>query len=139
MKKLKTLILAAFTTLSVSLVAPLGSQSVQAATWHKGTPKALRGTWQRTEHVSGKYGFSFKSGIRFQKSHSTTLSLGDPFVMNHLKYKKVGKTAFVLSGIEYLYSKTYRHIKVIKHKNKIKWRCTAPKSYSYHYSKWLYK
>ncbi|WP_214464599.1 hypothetical protein [Levilactobacillus brevis] len=55
MKKYKTLILAAFTSLSVSLVAPMGDQSVQAATWHKGTPVKVRGWW-RTKMKKVKLG-----------------------------------------------------------------------------------
>ncbi|OOV23995.1 hypothetical protein LG101_11515 [Levilactobacillus brevis] len=56
MNKLRTSILIATATVSLSLFAPTLNQPAQAATWHKGMPKALRGKWSHSVKSPKVYG-----------------------------------------------------------------------------------
>lgn len=139
MNKTKTRILLGM--LGLSLLVPIVAISpADASSWHTGTPKVLRGNWYRTKHAgTGSNRFSFKTGVKLSKTNFSAYGLGDPFVMNHLKYKKLSKKSYVISGIEYLYSKDARHVKITKSGHKLKWRTTYPAAYKYSYSQWFTK
>lgn len=108
----------------------LNAAVAHAATWHNGTPKNVHGTWQRTAHAGlGSNRFSYKEGIHFSPTALDSFGLGDGLVMNHLKYRKVGHSTYILRGREYRYSKKIYQIKVIKSGKKLKWQIVSPKAY----------
>lgn len=72
---MKTRILTATATLALGLEIGLAyTPSTHAATWHRGTPKALRGNWRDSTH---KVWFHIrKSEIDMYKSYTPVESLG---------------------------------------------------------------
>lgn len=72
----------------------LGYTSAQAASWHKGAPKIIRGTWGDKAFLKGKMGSTL---IVTKKSLS--LNDADPH-LTHLKYKKVGTRRYKFKGYE---------------------------------------
>jgi len=97
MTNLKLPIIATTALFGLTLVAPV-TTTAQAATWHRGTPKALRGKW-RIEGVS--------TGIlhlRLTKSHVYFYSMGPLYYLKNVKYKKVGSHAYKVRGYEYTHN-----------------------------------
>ncbi|WP_125547789.1 hypothetical protein [Levilactobacillus lindianensis] len=88
--KIVVLMMVSFVAVSVSTI------SAHASSWHKGTPKELRGTYQmkRTSDVQG-FGAVFKI-----KKNSFVLSLSDwPLMINtKLKYKKLSAHTYRVVG-----------------------------------------
>ncbi|HBF73743.1 MAG TPA: hypothetical protein DDW71_00585 [Lactobacillus sp.] len=84
--------------LSAGLIAGIGATSTtaNAASWHKGTPKALRGNYQEREHgdfdvfyqgwkITKNNLYSFNSDYSNGKHAEVMLT------WSHAKYKKIGK------------------------------------------------
>ncbi|MGF2384680.1 hypothetical protein [Lentilactobacillus otakiensis] len=82
------------------------SNNVSAATWHKGTPKALRGTWKRgSDNLNNKWMIYqiYKSSYIFGWMGMPAIkATGIKYrVLGHLKYELVGhghKNGFYLGG-----------------------------------------
>lgn len=124
-------------TTGVAALLLLGGRpaTAHATTWHAGVPSALRGIWQRTAYAgTGKNRFSFKTGIYLTRRHFTAFGLGDPFVLNHLKYHKVRHNVYAVKGVEYLYSHKVNHIQLVKTGHRLKYKITLPKAYRSGYS-----
>ncbi|MTV82556.1 hypothetical protein [Secundilactobacillus folii] len=88
--------------------------SAQAATWHQGMPKALRGVWH-TKKIKFFGGVRFT--IRIGKNYSHA-AVTDPDVLNHTRYRYLGHHDYKVNGYEPIYSKkrTNRYFKwVSKH------------------------
>lgn len=114
-----------------SIIAP---STASAAKWHTGTPKTIRGKWKKAKWFgTGKSRFKFYEIATIGKSTFIAQELGDPYSVNHIKYKKIGKHSYLLSGKEWVYSKKTNHVLVVATKHKLKWRTTYPynnKNYS---------
>ncbi len=82
--------------LGLSTTTALGATTAQAASWHAGTPKVLRGKW-RVKHVSTK-----TTRLKITKSHVYLYSAG-PFNLKKVKYKKTGARTYKVRGYEYSY------------------------------------
>ncbi|MCI1554363.1 MAG: hypothetical protein LKH74_10625 [Levilactobacillus sp.] len=122
----------AMTAMLVLLVGGAVPTTASAATWHKGTPKALRGNWKRSYNDRGS-----KVTIHFRiKSKSMDISRPGWAVesWSNLKYRKVGAGTYKIKG-------TYRnggmlaqknsHMKVKKSHSKVTYKNSWSKSYSY--------
>lgn len=138
MKRIQTRLFLAVVTLG--LITPGLTISSHAATWHQGTPKGLRGNWTRKAHAGlGKNRFAYTEGTRITKTHFSGYGLGDPFSLNHLKYRKLGHHSYALKGKEYIYSHKTNQIKVVRSGQRLKWRITHPKAFQNSYSSWFLK
>jgi len=94
MKKLGQMMVVALTTVMIGGVA---SSTANAATWHSGTPKALRGNWQRQYRDQGtKIVMHFK--VSAKTIHLSRVKSAETSWTN-LKYQKVGKNTYKLKGI----------------------------------------
>lgn len=97
MKKIKFTNLVAAMLLTVSPIVTLGTSNsqantVQAATWHKGTPKAIRGKY-KTHH----YGADLMSTFTIKKSSIRAWEAGmSPIYGSKVKYKRLGKNKYML-------------------------------------------
>ena len=108
------------------------STTASAATWHKGTPKALRGNWKRSYNDRGS-----KVTIHF-RIKSKSMSISRPGwaaeSWSNLKYQKVGAGTYKIKG-------TYRnggmlteknsHLKLVKKSGKVTYKNSWSSSYSY--------
>jgi len=91
-KALKAVLIAA-----VALtVGGAGSVTANAATWHKGTPKALRGKYQK-HRTSSAEGFGESITITPKKITISVSNLSGQYV-SRLKYKKIGSHLYRLKG-----------------------------------------
>lgn len=95
MNKLRSFVVLVTLVLGLSVLSPV-TQTAQAASWHKGTPKALRGKW-RVKHVS-----TSTEHLHITKSHVYLYSSG-PFNLKNVKYKKIGSHTYKVRGYEYTY------------------------------------
>ncbi|AYM01487.1 hypothetical protein [Levilactobacillus yiduensis] len=123
---------AAVTAMTVFLVGGTVSTTASAATWHKGTPKALRGNWKRSYNDRGS-----KVTIHF-RIKSKSMNIGRPGwaaeSWSSLKYQKVGAGTYKIKG-------TYRnggtltkknsHMKLVKKSGKVTYKNSWSSSYSY--------
>ncbi|AQW20749.1 hypothetical protein PL11_001870 [Lentilactobacillus curieae] len=76
------------------------SANTEAATWHQGTPKALRGTWKtKPNRFFGNVVFT----IRIGKNYSHAMG-SDPDFLNKVKYQYLGHHYYKIRGIETVYS-----------------------------------
>lgn len=85
--------------------------TTQASSWHKGTPKVIRGSWVykgNTAHVHAKIGKNFYHFESFAPIH-----------MNNVSYKKIGKYTYKIRGYEPLYAKKniVNYFKVVSKKH----------------------
>lgn len=118
MKNLTVIGLATATILGLTITAP--TQTAQAAVWHHGTPKALRGKW-RGKHVSPSV-----ERLHITKSHVYLYSAG-PFNLKNVKYQKTGKHAYKVRGYEYTYLNANSTIKMrTKGKHAIQYKGSYP-------------
>ena len=101
----KSLVMAAV-SLSIGLPLALNAPATaHAAKWHQGTPKVLRGTWERRVTVGkGKSQFKATDGVKITKKGLNAYYVGDPFVLGKIKYQKASKHIYVLKGIEMINS-----------------------------------
>lgn len=68
------------------------SSHVEAATWHKGTPKVIRGKY-KTHH----YGADLMSTFTIKKSSIKAWEAGmSPIYGSKVKYKRLGKNKYML-------------------------------------------
>ncbi|RRK09293.1 hypothetical protein D1831_13490 [Lactiplantibacillus garii] len=111
MKKFTASLLTIAATLSLSTAVTMTDTTAQAATWHKGTPKVIRGKW-RVKHVSTKV-----AHLKVTKSRVYLYSAGK-FYLKNVKYKKVSAKTYKVRGYEYTYlhSKNTVSFKVKGHK-----------------------
>ena len=94
------------TQLIVTAIASLGflgavTTSTQAATWHKGTPTALRGHWKDKTINIGKYfgmkKFDSYESVRVRKSSvNAYLTQSAGWHITDTKWKADGKTAYTI-------------------------------------------
>ncbi len=80
--------------------------SAQAATWHQGTPKALRHIWIYNGHGDNKayitYGKSLSTGNLFALDGASHHYYRLPgYGLKKLKYQSLGDHVYRLSGIQY--------------------------------------
>lgn len=75
------------------LFAVSGSNQASAASWHKGTPKALRGKWRDPNEHSSRIIFNQKT-IAFYSKEEFSGKFGIPAW--HVKYKIVGHYKYKL-------------------------------------------
>ncbi|WP_203638655.1 hypothetical protein [Levilactobacillus wangkuiensis] len=113
MKKVKLVTLIATTILGVSAFTPLIEpiQTAQASSWHKGTPKAIRGKWKMKNE---SYALQ---RIHITKTHLYYYSAG-PYYLKNISYKKTGKHSYTVRGYEYtyLYKQSSVYFKIKSHK-----------------------
>lgn len=128
MKKLGQVMVVALTTIMVGGVA---ATTADAATWHSGTPKALRGKWQRTYKDQGtKIVMHFEVNaktIHLTRKHSATST------WSQLKYQKVGKRTYKLKGVfksPELTDKDAR-LQIVLKKNKLQFKNAWSSKYDY--------
>lgn len=86
------------------------SSSANAATWHRGTPKALRGNWRDSTH---KVWFHIrKSEIDMYNSYTPGGKFGQGY--NRLKYKYVGHHTYKFKMFDMKYqhytTDTWRYV-----------------------------
>ncbi|MGF2385866.1 hypothetical protein [Lentilactobacillus otakiensis] len=97
------------TQLMMTAVASLGflgaaTATTQAATWHQGTPTALRGHWKDKTINIGKYFgtenvYSYES-VRVRKSSvNVYLTQSRGWGIRNTKWKRVGSNAYTITGI----------------------------------------
>jgi len=105
-------VMAILVGLSIGLV---GETQGQAATWHRGTPKALRGVWTgKKTFMLGSY---IHPTISFRQKFFDAGSEGDPAQYKRMSYRhRRGSHSYDLKGHEWFYShyKTvgYFHVQV---------------------------
>lgn len=118
--------------LAVLLMSSTVATTANAATWHKGTPKALRGSWKRSYNDRGS-----KITIKF-RIKSKSINIDRPGwaseSWSNLKYHKVGSGVYKIKG-------TYRdggmltqknsHMKLVKKAGKVTYKNSWSSSYSY--------
>jgi len=112
MKKISLIILVTATVLGVSIATPLITPTpAQAATWHQGTPKSIRGKW----HLKNTP--AYVQRIHITKTHLYYYS-GGPYYLKDISYKKTGAHSYTVRGYEYTYLYSYSsvHFKVKNHK-----------------------
>ncbi|KRM51626.1 hypothetical protein [Lentilactobacillus kefiri] len=130
----------ALTFVSAFSIMAVSQTQSKAASWHYGTPKILRGTYNRTMHAgSGKYRFKFKQGVQMTRRTYTAFGLGDPFSMNRVSYKRYGRYTYLLRGVEYVYSHKWNYVKLRATHYKLKERIITPHYAEKHFSKVYYR
>ncbi|MEE8824064.1 hypothetical protein LASUN_11330 [Lentilactobacillus sunkii] len=136
MRKITKYTITIASAISFIAISPAPSN---AASWHYGTPKILRGTYQRTQYAgSGKYRFKFQTGVRMTPRTFTGFGLGDPFALNRVSYKQYGRYTYLIRGVEFMYSHKVNHVKIVATHYKLKYRTTYPYN-DKHYSKVYYR
>lgn len=129
MSKIRKITVAVMTTLLVAGAVPT---TANAATWHKGTPKALRGNWKRSYNDRGT-----KVTIHFDiKSKSMSIDRPGWASENwsNLKYQKVGSGTYKLKGTYRdggMLTKKNSHMKLVKKSGKITYKNSWSSSYAY--------
>lgn len=92
---------------TVALALPLFGSTTKAASWHRGTPTALRGYWK-------SYNRSLHHTFTYKITKSSAYATGfDPDYIKSTRYKYLGHHYYVINGYEPLYSKkrTNRYFK----------------------------
>ena len=123
MNKLKYFVIIAISVVGLSILTPV-SQTAQAATWHKGTPRVIRGKWRMyPTPVSVQH-------LNIVKDHVRYYSVG-PWYLNNVSYKKTGSHKYLVRGYEYtyLFKKSYATFKIKNH-NKIVFAPTKSGKYA---------
>lgn len=122
----------AVTAMTALLVGGSISTTASAATWHKGTPKALRGTWKRSYNDRGT-----KVTIRVDIA-SKSINIGRPGwaaeKWSNLKYQKVGAGTYKVKGTFRnggSLTKKNSHMKLMKKNGKVTYKNSWSSSYSY--------
>ncbi|KRK89550.1 hypothetical protein [Lentilactobacillus sunkii] len=123
--KTKTMIATGLLTAGLGLGAV--STTANAASWHKGTPSALRGKWKTKPWTQSGYKYDYRSFISAHKIISEVRGLnGGPSDMaaptvQHARYKYLGNHLYKFKGTSlgtspsscYIKWKSHNHI-VIK-------------------------
>jgi len=129
MNKVGKIVVTAVTAL---LVGGTISTTANAATWHKGTPKALRGTWKRSYNDRGT-----KTTIRVAIK-SKSINIGRPGWAtenwSNLKYQRVGAGTYKIKGTYRnggFLTKKNSHMKLMKKNGKVTYKNSWSSSYSY--------
>ncbi|WP_125583443.1 hypothetical protein [Levilactobacillus cerevisiae] len=100
---MKKVLALAVVSLSVGLPLAMNTPTTaHAAKWHQGTPKVLRGTWERKVTVGKGTKWAYKAwdGVKITKSGLNAYYVGDPFVLGKIKHQKISKHDYMLRGIE---------------------------------------
>lgn len=93
--KAKTMIATAL--LTAGLGFGTASTSANAATWHKGTPRALRGKWKCNLH---KKSYPHWGNVKIYSNLITEQFQGDPTTyLTNVKYKAFGHYHYKLRGL----------------------------------------
>ncbi|MCH5462621.1 hypothetical protein HC026_09335 [Lactobacillus sp. LC28-10] len=92
------------TTLAVGIGLAGGTgvsvNTAQAASWHKGMPKALQGTWKTKYNKAFRVSFKLKNGKNYTHSYGN-----DPDFLNRTHYRYLGHHDYKIVGYEPIYSK----------------------------------
>ncbi|WP_054746511.1 hypothetical protein [Lentilactobacillus rapi] len=84
---------------TVALALPLFGSTTKAASWHRGTPTALRGYWK-------SYNRSLHHTFTYKITKTSAYATGfDPDYIKNTRYKYLGHHYYVINGYEPLYSK----------------------------------
>ncbi|WP_054655979.1 hypothetical protein [Lentilactobacillus kisonensis] len=100
------------------------SNNVSAATWHKGTPNAIRGHWKsKKERAITTYATIGKNYYHEMAN--------DPNYLNNTQYKYIGHHIFKINGYEPYYSKrrTNQYVQYINHRYIKTWTPGTPHKY----------
>ena len=101
MSKLTTYLLTGAAASALFVTLP-GDQTAQAATWHAGTPKALRGHWHgrmtKTQLGHGKYIWNYSYITISKRAFAGRHTQFDAWGAQHPKYRKLGPNAWVIKG-----------------------------------------
>ncbi|KRM47570.1 hypothetical protein FC51_GL000043 [Lentilactobacillus parabuchneri DSM 5707 = NBRC 107865] len=97
------------TIVAVSSLGLMGAATMttQAATWHQGTPTALRGHWKNKTINVGKYFgvkklYSYES-VRVKKNQiNASLTQSEGWHITNTKWKSVGANAYTIIGTDML-------------------------------------
>lgn len=121
----------AVTAMTVLLVGSAVPTTASAASWHKGTPKALRGSWKRSYSQNGT-----KGTIRFKvtaKAISQSQTGWANTSLTNIKYRKVGAGTYKLKGTYHNGNLTQKnsHMKVKKSHGKVTYKFFWSGSYAY--------
>lgn len=111
MKKWKLLL--GLIGLSLGLMLAFGtSTSISAASWHRGTPVALRGHWKQKTYISdGKSRMVYYDKISISKKTLEANYFGGmPDKFTHIKWHKVSHNTYVLHARRFIdgYHKIHR-------------------------------
>lgn len=93
---------------AVAVTLPLFSSPTSAASWHKGTPRAIRGTYkQHTAHSP------FTSVFKITSTKALLFGGGgDPDDLKDVHYKKSGH-GYIIRGLNMIYPSGWNYKKVI--------------------------
>ncbi|MFD1455148.1 hypothetical protein ACFQ44_05510 [Levilactobacillus lanxiensis] len=121
---MKKLLALAAISLSIGLPLALNAPTTaHAAKWHQGTPKVLRGTWERNKRAGqGKYAFNAKLGVKITKKGLNSYWIGDPLVLGKMKYRKTSQHVYVLKGIEMINSLKPYQVRIRRVGNRLKYQ-----------------
>jgi hypothetical protein len=92
--KVRNTLTVALLSMSLGLVS-VGSSAVQAAHWHQGAPKFLRGTW-RTGYIGNKY--TDISVNQYSKHKKLVMDGSGMGANSRLHYKYLGKHHYQLKS-----------------------------------------
>lgn len=105
MINLKRTLLVATLALSFPLTTSLTPTSTaHAATWHKGTPKILRGHWRGKKKTVKQIKYTGHASLNIKAKSLVNTPALPPKDSNYsakLHYKKTGKTTYTITGREY--------------------------------------
>lgn len=147
MSKIMKMTMAALTVLLMSSTV---ATTANAATWHKGTPKALRGKWAHSvkklqKYVDGKgvgtkqiYCDKNEFSFAYYKKNKPLFPM---YGLTNTKYKKISTTKYLLKGVfgnsGMSSTEPNTRLQIVKKGNKIKYKY-SPSGHN-KYSKWFYK
>ncbi|MDT7019860.1 hypothetical protein RI509_11805 [Levilactobacillus namurensis] len=97
-------LLITLTTFGLALATPAPTATAQAATWHKGTPKIIRGKWRGTTHKVKQIHYQGHADLLIKAKSITNnpaLPPRDPDYSTKLHYKKTGKKTYTIKGRQY--------------------------------------
>lgn len=121
---MKKVLALAVVSLSVGLPLAMNTPTTaHAAKWHQGTPKVLRGTWERMETLGqGENAFKAPEVANITKSKFTAYLIGDPYMLGKLKYQKTDRHTYVLKGIETSYSHKPDWVRIHQVGKRLQWQ-----------------
>ncbi|WP_057878191.1 hypothetical protein [Levilactobacillus paucivorans] len=121
----------AVTAVTVLLVGGAVPTTASAASWHKGTPKALRGSWKRSYKQNGaKQTIHFKVTAKSIAEYRTGWASTN---LTNVKYQKVSAGTYKLKGTYHNGNLTKKnsHMKIKKSHGKVTYKFSWSSSYSY--------
>lgn len=99
MTHFKTLSTILITALSLTVLPTTTAPVAQAATWHRGTPKALQGKWRL-----GRVTTAFVH-LKVTKTRFYFYSFGPLYYLKNVRYRQVKPHTYQIRGYEYSHQK----------------------------------